>query len=235
MAQAAVSPPPGARGHLLRCALLRCALPLLAAGALACVALPSRNAPPRFVMGTSSGAAVAGNRAYRWSPHAHHPLRFWVEPTSRLPGWTPARLAEVDHALRAWEASGVVEIARTTRQSEADIRLYWSNGLPSQHPGVTLLHPDAHGDLVHADIWVNVSAPARRRASADEVEYGIIAHEIGHALGLPHADERGDIMYPVLYTLSVTPDDLDALRTIVTGRAATREGRSVAAGGGDRN
>lgn len=232
MAQAATSLLRGIPRRLAKLA----SLALLAAPA-ACVVAPAARSPaaPRIIVSTSGSSAVAGNRAYRWSSHAHHPLRVWIEPTSRLKGWTPARLAEADRALRAWEASGVVDLERTARSGDAEIRLYWSDGLPAQHPGITLLHPNAQGELVHADIWVNVSAPARRTATAEQVEYGIIAHEIGHALGLPHADERNEIMYPVLYTLAVTPDDLDELRTIVTGRASRRATATASAvGGGGR-
>ena len=128
------------------------------------------------------------------------------------------RLAQ--RALESWAASGAVELTRTQRIRGADIRLFWTDGLPAAHPGVTVLTPNVRGELVQADIWVNVNVPGRARASAEEVLYAIIAHELGHALGLPHVPDRGSIMHAVLHQLEITGEDLDALREL---RRAQRE------------
>ena len=55
-------------------------------------------------------------------------------------------------------------------------------------------------------IWIDTSCitPKYERGSGclpREFLYRLIIHELGHALGLPHAEERGTIMYPNLALL----------------------------------
>jgi len=150
--------------------------------------------------------------AYRWPDGLRH-LRVWVEPWSTLRGWTPAHLLMVDSALDAWGRAGTVSFVRVTRSEDADIRVRWTERLPASHPGVTSLTPNERGELQVASIWINVALP-RTTADPSSLLYGVVAHELGHALGLSHAKSRSSVMYPVLYELSVTAGDLEALRNV---------------------
>jgi matrixin len=176
---------------------------------------------------------AAAPRAYRW-PIGTHELRVWIEPWSPLRGWTPAHVATVDSALDAWSSAGTMSFVHVTRSDDADIRLRWTDDLPASHPGVTKLTPNEHGELRVANILVNVT-PGPSRGARSRLLYGIVAHEIGHAVGLPHAESRSRLMYPVLYELSVTPEDLDALRRVATQHQRLSDlGSRAAAGRGQR-
>src|SRR5215208_4607787 len=201
--------------------------------------------PPATLAPVESGAAAsiqAGARAYRWSPAAAQPIRLYVQQRSDLPGFTPAHRAMVDRAVRAWSAGGAVDVVRTGYAGGASIRLRWTSGLPAQHPGVTMLKLDRRGEMVQADIWVNVTAPAIAGVSAEDVLYAVIAHEVGHALGMPHVAQKDNLMYPILGAYSVTRADLDALRTVATtgslprgaGGRALPEAAVVVGGAGPR-
>lgn len=197
-------------------ALLACAF---AAALAACVEPKSPMAWARVASSRPSDA-----RPYRWPSRSTRPLRIYVQPASLRTGWSDSHVMLAQRALDAWAESGAIELRRASRSRGADIRLFWTDGLPTAHPGVTVLTPNVRGELHHADIWVNVRIAPRKTASSEEVLYAIIAHEIGHALGLPHVQDRETIMHPVLHTLTVTPADLDALREL-RARGSTRTAR----------
>jgi hypothetical protein len=48
---------------------------------------------------------------------------------------------------------------------------------------------------VEGVIFVNVCALEELGAGPSDIEY-VIAHEMGHAQGLPHSDDPNDLMYP---------------------------------------
>jgi hypothetical protein len=175
--------------------------------------------PPSTIAPVEDGASAsiqAGARAYRWAAGSSQPIRLYVQQRSDLPGFTTGHTAMVDRAVRAWSAGGAVDVARTGWENGAGIRVRWTNALPPRHPGVTMLKLNRRGELVQADVWINVTAPPLPGASPDDVLYAVIAHEVGHALGMPHVAQKDDLMYAVLNTFSVTRADLEALKVVAS-------------------
>jgi hypothetical protein len=145
-------------------------------------------------------------------------LRLYVEPTSRINGFTARHLALVDEAVHAWTDSGAVRVERVYRPQEADIALYWTDELPSTNPGVTLLSRRDARMLNHANVFIRVAPAPWNTGTPDRVLYGTIAHELGHALGLPHDPSIDALMHAAPLVTRVTKRDLEMLAALTVGR-----------------
>ena len=160
-------------------------------------------------------AIAAGGRAYRWSRSGT--LRLWVQPSSSLEGWTPRHTELVEEAVRAWTSSSAVRVSMVSWPIDADIRMYWSDRLPSTNPGVTMLYCNAAGRLTRADMFVAVKPAPWNTGTPDRVLFATIAHELGHALGLAHDPSLDALMHPAPLVTSVTSQDIARLNGLLQG------------------
>jgi hypothetical protein len=138
---------------------------------------------------------------YRWSDHLGDAMRVYVEPSSEVAGWDPRLPLMAQDVFGEWSA---------------DLTIRWRDRFPAhdgQRIGVTERIHTGDFRIVHASIFVALHDSAGRALSAKVVD-GIVRHEVGHALGLNHAEDSTSVMFHETATMMIAPSDRATLRLL---------------------
>jgi predicted Zn-dependent protease len=159
-------------------------------------------------------------RVLRW-PASTPMLRVWVPQPEHL---DPSRARELQRAaargLRAWDGHPFPLSIRTRQRGEApDVTIRWTRTLGGGRLGRVEMEWERRDGVVTVRIRaLNLSThlPANVGGGAltpRQVEL-VAAHEMGHALGLPHSDDPRDVMYPRNTALRLTSRDYRTLQAV---------------------
>jgi predicted Zn-dependent protease len=158
-----------------------------------------------FLPATAAGADPEKILEKPWD---HSPITVYIDDNNTPPHYSPTYYEQIEKALEYWENGGngnleyspVFEIIDS---EDADIRIRWVENLENVEgapPGVAgYAKPSISGDhFEEVDIVLEVGNYQGRgwRQYGDATMLTISKHELGHALGLGHSNDRGDIMYP---------------------------------------
>ena len=137
-------------------------------------------------------------------------MRFEAPPADRVAFWAPVR-----RALDTWSdlPESPFEFEYVGETGAADIEFRWIDRFSSFQAGTTHRRLDAGGHIERVTVLL-----AREHSNAvpmsDEFLHLVALHEVGHALGLPHSEDPGDVMHPGNRNLAISPRDRHSLATL---------------------
>jgi hypothetical protein len=148
------------------------------------------------VLGAAGPAAASESslNGLEGHPRTHLPLRLWVQSTGDAALDAAARRAVGDWNAVALEALGVAAFAPDAAREVAQVRVSVEPASTQGLMGITQLSTDDTG-VIQLPVTIVVTEPAARgRTSRETILYQVLAHELGHALGLPHVKDPRSLM-----------------------------------------
>jgi predicted Zn-dependent protease len=141
-------------------------------------------------------------------PWDHSPITVYIDNENLPPHYNPSYYAQIEKALQYWEEGGngklnYTPVFKIVDSENADIRITWVENLeknesaPAGVGGYTTPQIE-NGRFVHVDMVLGVGDYKGTNwiQYDDETMLVLAKHELGHALGLEHSNDKQDIMYP---------------------------------------
>ena len=100
--------------------------------------------------------------------------------------------SEVNKALQYWIETANIQFKLVNEPKIDTITIEWKHELPNEYDGYVLGETNAFIALG------NSNCDGEWRPYSSESITNILIHEIGHTLGLEHATEKSNIMYPII-------------------------------------
>ena len=127
-------------------------------------------------------------------PRERFPLTIHLVPTPDASLEAPIRRAVDDWNAVTRQALGVAAFRWMDREEGAAVVVRFVPGAPGEPRGYAHLDADDTGAIL-LPVRLDLAEPSAMGATSREtVLFQVAAHELGHAIGLPHTDDPGSIM-----------------------------------------
>ena len=154
---------------------------------------------------------------YRWPERLSDALRVYVEPSSPIAGFDPRYPQMARDIFAEWSAAGFpLRFTFIYDSSSADLTIRWRDRFgpeDGQRIGVTERVQTSAFLIAKARVSV-ANYDSTGRALSPTVVGGVLRHEIGHALGLNHANDLSSVMYRESATATISASDRATLRLL---------------------
>lgn len=154
---------------------------------------------------------------FRWPERLSDALRVYIAPAPTVAGWKPEYSELARTVFAEWSAAGFpLRFAFVYDSAGADLTIRWRDRFPAsdgQRVGVTERVQTSAYLIARANVTVALHDSTGREFSAPAVA-GILRHEVGHALGLNHAEDPRSVMYHESATPTIGASDRATLRLI---------------------
>jgi predicted Zn-dependent protease len=127
--------------------------------------------------------------------------------------------------IRLWNGQPFDVVVDQRGNREAHFRVQWIPNLGGAQIGIARTQWSAGEGLTVRSIALVTQSPDRGLPIASSQVRLTAAHEMGHALGLPHSDQDRDVMYPLNTASALTARDyrtLEALYALEDGTEIVR-------------
>ena len=198
---------------------------------------PVRNGVDESVLSSASVCVDVGYLCAQLEKSGSQRILRWPEDTGRLrirvplpSGMAPERARELQSAavrgIQYWQRRPFELVIDThpTPSGTADIEISWGGDLSGSQLGLTRVRwvlAKGKPSFEVLGLTLAVRSPIGRRYDlAPEQVLLTAAHEMGHALGLPHSDSERDVMFPTNTARGLSNRDfrtLDALYRLPNG------------------
>ena len=152
----------------------------------------------------------------RWPDRTTRPLRVFIRGGEDIEGWKEDYLPVVRDAFDTWVQAGIpVRFTFVVDSASADVHVRFTSSFANGISGKTIWSRDAAYWLVSSDIQLAVSHPGGGFVTPPQMR-AIALHEVGHLLGLDHAESSDDIMSARVRVRELSETDRATVRLLYT-------------------
>ena len=161
--------------------------------------------------------AAQDSALYRWPERLSDALRVYVEPSSTFADFDPHFPQMARDIFAEWSEAGFpLRFTFIYDSASADLTIRWRDRFgpeEGQRIGVTERVQTSAFLIAQARVSI-ANHDSSGRALSPTAVGGILRHEIGHALGLNHANDVSSVMYRESATATISASDRATLRLL---------------------